>query len=337
MAEPKLVDRSTLEPWGTCPRMAAYIEAGKADGVGLEAISGQEAHDAISALVTEYYESQGMMNLEEMKELLLDYANKSRPDVQPDVLKALRPFAWEFSKFLRSMHHQDIMVWDGGEGKHSSQLAHDFPGFDFRVTCELDFMAATPSPKKVRVIDFKTGYTKWSESDVKASFQFGTQAFLVLAHWPEVECVEVEIWCTRSNFRTYPVEFRRRDFHSLEQRVYSTAAQRRRWLGVEPDKVPAWPAPDRCTNCPALVRCARASAEVQDIAANAAESVAWAHRAQLAIKKISDTLAPQLDGGEIVTPEGFRFGFLKPKRPTKPKPVFYGKATNDDSDTATED
>lgn len=333
MAAPKLVDRSTLEPWGTCPRQAAYIEAGIGDCVGLEAISGQEAHDAISQVVTEYYESQGMMNVEEMKELLLDYANKSRPDVQPDVLKAIRPFAWEFAKFLRSMHHQDIMVWDGGEGKHSSQLAHDFPGFDFRVTCELDFMHSTPSPKKVKVIDFKTGWTKWSESDVKASFQFGTQAFLVLAHWPEVECVEIEVWDTRKNHRTYPVEFLRRDFEALQNRVYLTAAQRRRFLPVEPDKVPAWPTPDRCATCPAIVRCTRASQEVATISKDPAEMVAWAHRAQLAVKKIADTLAPQLDGGEIATPDGFKFGFMKPKRPTKPKPVFYGKATNDDDST----
>ncbi len=248
-------DRSILETAAECPRQARFIETGRVIHVTFPMESGNGFHQAASETITEYVESRGQVSFDDTKEYFLQRLAASRPDIQPDVIKAGERCAYSFAKYLHNLHFENIRCWDGGRGEHSSQLAYDLPEFGLRITSELDLLHDSESEEVIAILDFKSGYAKWDHADVKESFQFGLHALLGLKRFPDVKAVQISVYNTRINQITYPVLFKRESIYNLEFRVRNAAMAYFKTRDKEPEACEAWPMVEKCSLCPAAALC----------------------------------------------------------------------------------
>jgi hypothetical protein len=255
-----VLDRSTLEQYGSetaCPFKAVAIEQQRIKVVGQIATGGEEGHQALSRTIGEYIDSwAGLVDMRDgmragdVRERLEAEAIAARPDVQPDVLDALRPSMWQLATLIASIRPQNILGYDGGESREKSgQLAMDLSGV--RVTSELDLLYQGPAPGLLHEHDWKTGWTLHSATAVADSFQFQMHAALVFHNYPECQELEVTIWDTRRNLRIRPVVFAREDDPAYRARISQAVGYRMQWI----DAPMAWPSIEKCTGCPAAIFC----------------------------------------------------------------------------------
>lgn len=318
-------DRSTLERWAECPQQA-WLMARHKTPVGDIAETGNQVHDAISRTIQGWIDARGLMSPQDFTSSLEVELWSSRPDVQPDAIAAMRKSIWSFSRFITDEHFQNILRFDGGEDDQSGQLSHDLDSLNCRVTAELDLLLATPSKQEVEVWDWKSGWRHWTASQVKKSFQFQMQAWLVLENYPNVECVRVTIWNLRENRKTYSVEFFRSDMPAIAARVRCAAGLAVRFgqSVLAPD---GWPTTEKCELCPVAAMCDVGSMDLCLI--DTPETwvdrlVALNTKVSAIEKSMSKVVADR--GQDIETASGNCFGFGKPKRATRPKATFYSKA-----------
>lgn len=327
-----VVDRSTLERFSQCPAQARFIEDRRVRDTSDEAESGSAVHEAFSRVTTAYVESRGQMGVSDLKDELLSEACRARPDIQPDVVNAIRACAWPWAKFLNSIHHDNVLRWDGGDGERSGQLAHDFAEFRLRPTTELDLLFVSKSTDLLEVIDYKSGFKRWTHDDVSDSFQFAMQAWLCLHNYPEVQAVRVRVWNTRINTLTYAVTYQRADLYPLDWRIRSACLAYHTHRGRKPEDSETWPTVAKCQMCGAAALCPAASREIQEGALDAAGLVdeIVARRANLAaMEKIAAGIVKST-GRDIVTPAGNCFGTGRPKRKVSPKYEPYSIAKDED-------
>lgn len=317
-------DRSTLERWATCPQQAWLMSRHKTP-VGDIAEAGTQVHDAISRAIQGWIDARGMISPQDFTNSLELELLSSRPDVQPDVISAMRKSLWSFSRFITNEHYQNILRFDGGEADKSGQLSHDFDSLNCRVTAELDLILATPSKQEVDVFDWKSGWAHWTASQVKKSFQFQMQSWLVLENYPNVECVRVTIWNLRENRRTYSVEFFRSDMPAIDARVRHAAGLAVRY-GQTAFAPEGWPTTEKCDLCSVAAMCDVGSLEICEID----PPEVWVDRLVALYAKstaIEKSLAKIVSDrkSDIETESGNCFGFGKPKRAIKPKAASYSK------------
>ena len=266
---PVLLDRSTIERYTICPAMAVWCERHPEATGSLPATSGQQVHKIISWGVGEYVASGEVPwdNLEAN-------ARMARPDVQPDVLAAIRPSIYSLSRMLMRHNPADLLRYDGGEGPRSGQLASEIlPANDERgpvlVTSEVDLLLATPAASVLFEVDWKSGHTPWTYTDVREAFQFQLHAMLILDTYPDVERVDISVWMTRMNRRTAPVSFTRRDAADCRGRCLTAFEERR--VALPQDHPDTWPADGRCVLCPCLHECDHAIRHDVELAADPVE------------------------------------------------------------------
>lgn len=318
----RTIDRSDLEEWAVCP-MRALLGIGRKKSVGIIAEVGNASHDAISQTISSFVDSQGALNPHDLMLELETNFRSARPDLQPDVIKSLCRSAYAISRIIGDEHYQNILRYDGGAGELTGQLAHDIEDIGVRVTSELDLLMSTPSPEVVQVYDWKSGHKQWNEDDVFKSFQFQLQAWLVLQNYPDVQMVRVSIFNTRTNTKTYSVEFKRHNLADYDSRIRYAATL----FVTYSDKstAPTWPASDKCDTCPVALWCDAAGGDVNEVKQDPEYWVDQLVALEAKKKAIEKALGPIClgRGQDIVTKSGNAFGFDKPKRSVKPKPTSY--------------
>lgn len=116
--QPIVVDRSTLENYIECP-LSARLRESAVKSAGLIATTGNEVHSAISGAIQRYVEA---FTFNESPQNLIDVRNDiergtwySRPDVQPDVIKATRYSLHAIAKRLLVVQPEAILAFDGGD------------------------------------------------------------------------------------------------------------------------------------------------------------------------------------------------------------------------------
>lgn len=274
---PLVTDRSTLQTWATCPHQAALIDRKMVSTSSTPADVGNAVHDVIAAAVTARHMEAARPN--ELREIINVGAAASRPDIQPQVVAAVRR-CWPLIELV-CFHEtgerspDDLIRYDSGKGEHSGQLAWDIlPALEdgsrgaVRLTAELDLLMASPaSAEELILVDFKSGWTHWTASDVKESFQFQAYSWLVMCNYPECKRVRVSIFMTRDGAATAEVEFTRQDFWAIQQRLVHAALDYAKYHAI-PDvaEIPAWPAPEKCGVCPAATVCKLAHSPVKNLA-----------------------------------------------------------------------
>ena len=294
---------------------------------------GNEIHRAISIVITTYIESQGVLSPNDLRNEIGIELWQSRTDLQPSVIEGFKYSIWKFSDFLTGTHFTNILRFDGGEGVLSGQLSYDFESLKVRVTSEIDLLHATESPSLLAEIDWKTGRKKFSEQDVRDSFQFQTHAFLVLMNYPEVEAVKISAWNTRYNLISWAVEFRRTDLEQIRVRI-QMAIQNWALNKSKPiESVPAWPVREKCRICDYAIHCPAADADIKEVHYDPKE---WVKRMIVVKKRLKDMedLAKSYVkvNGDIRTDEGDIYGFEKPKSTKRVASYYRPKDDEDDEE-----
>jgi hypothetical protein len=324
-----ILDRTTLERWATCPAMASMIAAGGINDSTTAANSGQEAHDVISQMISDHVESGGSLSPTDLRDSLDNAAVSSRPDVQPDVIRGVRAASWGISQYIARIHPDNILRWDGGKGDRSGQLAHDFKGIA-RVTAELDLLHAGPSKVVLHECDWKTGNKPWDMRMVEDSFQFQLHALLVLSNYPEVQAVEIAVWDTRRNEKTYPVFFDRRDLGKWTARVRSALGVW--WQYRSNTNPPTWPAVEKCCVCPCILSCDAGGGDLKEIAADPRRGVVKLQFEEAKSDALKKLLAAYVDktGQDIQCDDGTCFGRRKPPSKRKAPVAIYSLKGDDE-------
>lgn len=326
-----VIDRSTVETWGKCPRQAAFIESGDFGTAGDAAASGQEVHDAIGLAITDYIESGGNLGTSEIRDCIVEHVHGSRPDVQPDAVDGLVRYAWQIASLISDHNPANILRYDGGTGERSGQLAADFG--DVRLTAEMDLLLATESPQVIALHDWKSGRKYWTHSTVSTSFQFQFYAWLVLKNYPAIECVEVRVHNTRSHSSSWLVEFQRRDMDQWSGRISRSLTAWREYHGEKPADTVAWPTREKCRLCDAAAVCGAPDADIAEARRDPAAYLRWTLQQQQAVATRLEHLGAIVEetGQPVKTPEGDCYGFAPQKASSrKPAKKIYSIATDNE-------
>lgn len=323
-----LLDRSRLETWATCPLRGRLVDT-VVKSVDSIAETGNQVHHAMSEMIRFYIESfERYPSRTELVEYLHDRCRESRPDVQPDVLAAMKASRWSIVEYILNIAPKNVLLFDGGEGKRSGQLAVDLESVPVRVTSEVDLVHATESKDVITEIDWKSGHKHWTDADVKSAFQFQMHAFLLFDRFPDVQCVRTRIWNTRSNHLTYTVEFTRDRLADYAARVTTAASEWYRWNVLRPDKTPdAWPARDKCDTCPAVGICTAADVDLTMTPETQLRGLCLlTERTKTITKRLAAIVK---ETGRDVVSDGIAFGHFG-KTPSKPKDGIYSVGASDD-------
>lgn len=321
---PIIIDRSTLERYADCPHQGYLVERKMVSTGGMDAEVGSAVHDELSAAVA--MRRYNACDPRELREWIEEGALKSRPDLQPEVVAALRRAYPIVDLICRHpsgspRSFEDILRFDGGDDEAAGQLAADIlPADDtrgaVRLTAELDLLMAGASVEELELVDWKSGWRHWTASDVKDSFQFQQYAWLVFRCYPAVQRVRVRVYMTRDGLATSAVEFTRdRDFWQINARLLSAATiYLEHHKAEDPETVPAWPLPDRCSLCPAAQRCRVAHEPERELAV---DPVAYLQQ-YVVLQAATDRMRAAMISvvrkqGRDIVGDGVAFGTGKPK------------------------
>lgn len=277
---PELVDRSTIGRYIECPFQGFAVETGLVPSGSLAADSGNEAHDAYAEMVAKYIESHGSTSTGSLVNVAVDSARHSRPDLQPDVLNAVRAGAYTFARDLtyrpdgQQRNPADILRFQGGQGERTGQIAMDIlpqttTRGPIRLTTELDLLMAAEARNELAVTDWKTGHTRWTAPMVRESFQFNFQAMILLTVYPDCDRVWIRVFSPRTGGSTGYVGFTRRDAEDCKARCAKAIQVRATALeaGLNAD---CCPDAERCCQCPAGRECPLAAAPAPALCADPA-------------------------------------------------------------------
>lgn len=327
------LDRSSLERWSICPAQARIIEAGNVNTTSAIATAGGEGHDALSRTICEFFDSNGQMGAEELRNSVWAYVMQSRPDVQPDAIRGIKASVWAWSKLVAELHFLQLMKFDGGSGERSGQISADLEELGLRVTTELDLLYSTPSKEVVVEVDYKTGHFRHRVQDIADSFQFNMHAWLIFENFETVNCVQLRVWNTRLNDLTYLVEFKREDLHKYACRIREAGVQWMKYHAAEVTKVPGWPEIKKCSDCAVSSLChvgpGRAVDELNADPGGYVDSIVALQARLDAMTELADAYVRKTNN-PIVSTHGNCFGFAPPKRATKPKTSLYQQRKDED-------
>jgi len=269
----------------------------------------------------------------------------SRPDVQPDVLEAVRRSLWAFCRDLETLpceedtwprprrNPADLLRYDGGEGDRSGQLSWDLLAANdergpVRLTSEVDQLLAGACEEEVYETDWKTGHKLWTPTAVKGAFQFKFHTWLICRNHPAVQTVHVRVWMTRFNSPTSWVHFRRRDADEFEGVLLGAVQARDEMLlsiGEQDGRDLrhlAWPSKPKCLICPAIQICPYRSIRAWHVREDFAESVRAYQVIEIALADLKADLIAVADAhGGRYKEEGLGFG-VKARKPTKTRPTY---------------
>jgi hypothetical protein len=325
-----IVDRTEMQAWGECPYMASKIADGTIKVWPEIAAAGEESHKAFFAPVLMLVELSGACSPADLRIEMENTALGSRPDVQPQVLQAIRPSIYRWCEFINTMHPGNILGFDGGEKiGRSGQLTMDL-GQKYQYTSELDLLYTGPSIDELHECDVKSGHKIWTASDVAESFQFQSHALLVMENWPEIERLIVQVWNARAGYPTGRVIFERRDKDKWKSRVYAALAAKVE--AEQQSEVPCWPTVEKCANCLCASQCPAADRFVWTDPKVAVGCLVAAEAKADGLKKL---LTRHCDEhGDIVLSDGTAFGRNKPKAERKASASLYQAKEVGDADGA---
>lgn len=317
-----VLDRSTLERAATCPWQAKAVHDGRCKTVGIAAVAGEEGHKAFGEAIAEWIASAGAMSKADIINAVECSVNGSRPDVQPEAIKAIQPALWTFASILYSIHPANILAFDGGERVgRSGQFAIDFPDLGFRYTGEGDFLYAGDCPEVGEYVDWKTGWKCHDSESIRDSFQFQSYAVMILEKYPDWKALRVRVLDTRSRSLSYGVHFQRDRMHQWKVRIRAAFEA---WQLSQQENPPTWPVLEKCGICPAASICPVADGPFKDLNGDPHDYLVQYMAVASREKAMSEAMAKWVDanGCDIRVGE-VAFGRNKPKSTRKTPATIY--------------
>jgi len=314
----EIVDRSSLELALVCP-MQMHLKRETAGVVGMAAAVGEACHVAISKTVQHYIDSidaGDMVRPSDLADRLNLELLHSRPDVQPEAIEACRASVWAIARTLHDTDPDNILRFDGGQGKRSGQMAWDARD-GFRVTTEFDLLRATESVQKLREDDWKSGWGMHTTESVARSFQFTLHAVLVFENFPAVQQLDVVVWNLRTGRPLPSVQFYRSKLQQYQALIQSAVDV---WIEHDTnaiERVPCWPATEKCRICDVAARCPSYS---RPVPLDDSEAFTAMIAVEANLKARQDDLAARVvkNGKPILSPDGKEeFGKFGAEKPTQ--------------------
>lgn len=317
-----VVDRSTLERAMSCPWQAKAVESGRCKTMPLIAEAGEAGHQAFSVGVHGWIDSRGAISPSDLRQDVELAVRNSRPDLQPDAIKAIQPSIWAFANLLQAIHPGNILAFDGGEDiDRSGQLAIDFPDLRTRYTSELDLLYQGDCPEVLEEVDYKTGWKHHTAELIRDSFQFQSHAVLALEKYPETKALRVRVFDTRFRSLSYGVYFERAKLHDWKVRIRGAIEARRL---SQQDNPPTWPTLEKCSICPAAALCPVADEPIGDLHRDPAEFVKRLVAVEARADAMRTMAAKYVDEtGADIRVGLVAFGRCKPKAQRKAEATIY--------------
>jgi hypothetical protein len=316
------VDRSTLERALTCPWQAKAVESGRCRTVGIMAEAGEEGHKAFGEALRGWIDSHGAISKDDLRQDVSLAVRNSRPDLQPDAVRAIEPAIWMFADLVYGIHPGNVLAFDGGEDiDRSGQLAIDFPDLGVRYTSELDLLYQGDCPEVLEEVDYKTGWKHHTPELIRDSFQFQSHAVLALEQYPESKALRVRVFDTRHRNMTYGVYFERKRMHEWKVRIRGAIEA---WRLSQQDNPPTWPTIEKCGFCPAAAICPVADEPLADLHKDPAGFIAKLVAVEARADAMKELAAKYVDStGRDIEAGSVRFGRQKPKADRKAPATVY--------------
>ena len=288
-------DRSELENYANCPFMAWAIATKKVQDINGLAMVGQLAHKVIGETLEQRGEEYAAFSMYLREEL-----SKVRPDLQPEVIAALRNFLKTVDTFdpwrIVSVEKQySTVFWEAtrSEGPHV-------------ITCCIDFITAGKDETSLVVWDWKSGWKRWTNTLARTAFQTHFYSFVLFKEFPQVETIHFWYDNTRYESRAYAKITREFDYHNYQARIAETIR-----LKMSGSKE-AWPLPEKCAWCPACLICPHAIEAARDFQVNPVGHLQQYRVLKSAVKKMKTTMTAYCkETGNTLWADGKPFG-LKP-------------------------
>lgn len=287
-----ILDRSTIEKYGTCPQQGLLCMIREIMKAG---IKGDKIEKWEDDLVTNNPEMAGMLqesiwhtetgilreigvevhsfidqafkacnhDLEAVVEWLLDNLPNARPDIQPDVIRAARYIC----ELLVNLH---VTVLASEQQFDYCLLPETKTREQITVTCRLDLVCQGLN-QSLHVFDWKSGYKKRTNSETVDSFQAQFTAWMLFSQpeYAQVETIHYWYYETRFGTKSY-ARFNRNEEHPrLPHLITFVAIDARIRSAVKlflDKNTECWPLEDKCCWCPVVEVCGLSHIEAAAIA-----------------------------------------------------------------------
>ncbi len=328
-----IVYRSSAQGYAECPARERYRDEGHITAVGELAESGEEVHQAIARVIEAMLEPEGPRSRGDIVDALRSEILTARTDLLPDAVNAIERSYWKLADLFGNTHFEDIICYDGGRGKRSSQLAIDFTNIKphFRFSSEIDFLRSTASPSVLEEWDWKTGHKFHTEASIINDFQFQSHWLLVSETFKQresgepLEALDVRVMNTRHGKATWNVRFTRDMLPAIRARVQAAGSEAMRWRGVAAEEAETRPTREKCRICDAAAICRVADSDVRQLVTDPGAFLETTLAIQERVDARKELMAGWVEksGTDIVSAEGNAFGFDKPPSNRKPSKSFY--------------
>lgn len=263
--EPIIADRSKVQRYAECPYAAWAMEEHKIETTNILRDVGNEAHKLAEECIKTGIDNQTLP--EDMADWFVNELPKVRPDIQPQVIRAVKHLADSILQLrpLKIIGVEEQIDW------HSDIKSID--GRPFVLTTCLDLLTA--GNNSLIVDDWKSGFKKRSNPDTRNDFQAQFCAFILWQMYPEIDTIhwffDETFWGTKSYAKferhasiihpdlTTEMQFKGRIFSALKL-----------W---QEDCREAWPEEKKCCWCDAIQICPYANPAAKTIAEDPKEFI----------------------------------------------------------------
>jgi len=248
-----VVMRSELETTCDCPAQAMMIRTGQVEDGGYLANVGNEGHDILKKAAA-WGTNKGSGRID--KDLMMEYINeemcKSRPDLQPEVLRSMRGVA-NTLKYIPvervvSVEKQYSFEWSAVNSDQGAVI----------LSCCIDLILAGKNEDEMHVHDYKTGFKKRTNGQVLDEFQTAFYCTVLFELYPQL--TKIHFWYQQTRFGTHAYGVAEREKHADDFRA-RIAMTLKDYLSHNKE---CRPDIDHCSYCPATKLCPYAEGESKD-------------------------------------------------------------------------
>jgi hypothetical protein len=234
----RYLDRSDLQAFAVCPHQGQLRKKHPESGETHDELP--VTGDLIHKLAEQAIEACDK-NLQEAADYFTNELPKTRPDLQPDILRAGKYLAIE----LRRFGTNQLLLSE--EQISRTLLPETEDAGELLITTKPDVVLATSKAETIIVLDWKSGWLERTNSEAKDDFQTCVICWCLFAKYP-VETIHFWYINTRKGTRAY-ARIERSDELNLQARILETA----RLFDEGCDD--AWPSEAKCSICPVIKWC----------------------------------------------------------------------------------
>lgn len=257
------IDRSDLEAFATCPQQGQLRKTNPTETNEVLPVVGQFVHKLAEEAI-KFCDG----NLQEASDYFAEELSKSRPDLQPEIIRAGRHLA---NQLLRFQSNKVLLC---EEQITRAIIPATKEKGEVLITTKPDLVLATTSASTLIVLDYKSGWRDRTNYDAADEFQTCVICWCLRAKYPDVKTVHFTYLNTRKGTQAYArIEFDKViGINGLTQELAFGArileAVKTWQYGIDA----AWPEPSKCSMCPVMQWCKYADPSVpMDYAKNPKE------------------------------------------------------------------